>query len=253
MKIFKEMRLFYWRDLLAVMRNPVFIFFGLSIPILYLFLFAPLLKNLAGTQGFPSDNVLDIFVPGMLVMIAFSGGLFSGFGIIDEVRFGVIERFRVTPSSRFAILAGPVLRDVTATLVQCTIFILIALAFGFHANFWGLICLKFFVIMVVGATSAFSNAMGLITKDEEKFAPIVHGINLPLLLLSGVLLPMAYAPTWLLVIAHFNPLYYVVDAARYLAAGQIFTAPVGYAFLVMIPVMLLVMGWATKVFRKAVC
>lgn len=253
MKFFNDIRLYYWRELLATMRNPVFIFFGLSVPILYLLLFSPLLKNFAGTSGFPSENVLDTFVPGMLVMVAFFGGLFSGFSIIDDIRGGVIERFRVTPSSRFAILAGPVLRDVTTTLVQTTIFILLALAFGFRGNFFGLVLLKLLLIMVVATTSAFSNCIGLITKSEDRLAPIVHGVNLPILLLSGVLLPMAFAPKWLLNIAHFNPLYYVVEASRLLAAGKILTATVAYAFLVMVPVTLFVLGWATRSFRKMVC
>ena len=60
--------------------------------------------------------------------------------------------------------------------------------------------------------SAASYAMGLILKDEDAFAPFIQGVSLPLLLLSGVLLPMSLAPAWLRHTSQVNPLTYVVDA-----------------------------------------
>ena len=45
-------------------------------------------------------------------------------------------------------------------------------------------------------------------------APVVNGVSLPLLLLSGVMLPMTLAPDWLQTIAKFNPLYHTVAAMR---------------------------------------
>ena len=248
----KDVGLLYMHKLQKTCRNPVFIFMGMTVPILYLMLFAPLLKNLAASRGFPTNNVLDVFVPGMLSIIAFSGGIFAGFGIIDELRSGVIERFRVTPASRFALLAGPVLRDITTTLAQVILFVLISLPFGFRTSMAGLALLLILLGLLVATTSSFGNAMGLITKNEDKFAPIVHGINLPVLLLSGVLLPMMLAPTWLQAIARCNPVYYVVEAARHLAAGELMAARVWHAFLVMVPLTFITMRWATKVFAKVV-
>ena len=89
-------------------------------------------------------------------------------------------------------------------------------------------------------------------KSEDRYAPVVHGINLPVLLLSGTLLPMSLAPTWLNIVAHFNPVFYVVEASRALALGNITSIQVLYAFLVLIPFAVLTMYWATSVFRKVV-
>ena len=38
-----------------------------------------------------------MFVPGLLVQLALFGTVFVGFGIIAELRYGVIERLQVTP------------------------------------------------------------------------------------------------------------------------------------------------------------
>jgi ABC-2 type transport system permease protein len=90
----------------------------------------------------------------------------------------------------------------------------------------------------------------VITKSEDRYAPIVHGLNLPILLLSGTLLPISLAPTWMKIIAHFNPVYYVVEASRALAVGNITSINVLYAFAILVPFAIGTMYWATTVFRK---
>ncbi len=56
-------------------------------------------------------------------------------------------------------------------------------------------------------------------KSEDALAPIVQGVALPLLLLSGILLPMELAPDWLQTLSNLNPLTHAVDAARALFNG----------------------------------
>lgn len=251
MKLFNDIALITSRYIRITLKNPVFLIMGVGVPLTYLILFAPLLKSIALRDGLPPENVLNFFVPGMLPMIAFSTGIFAGFGIIDELRSGIIERFRVTPAHRLSLIAGPVLHDVCATFFQSLIFIAIALPFGFRANFLGLAVLHLILFLLALITSSFGNALGLVVKSEDRFAPLVQGIFLPILLLSGVLLPMSLAPKWLSIIAHFNPLYYAVEAAHALAEGNIATFPVLSAFLILIPMASFTLFWATGVFRKA--
>lgn len=252
MTTLKEIAYLTFRCIQAALRNPVFLFMGVATPIIYLAFFTPLLGTLAANGSLGTDNVLTLFIPGMLPIIAFSTGLFTGFGMIDEVRSGVIERFRVTPAKRFSILSGPVLFDTCSVFFQSLLFILISIPFGFRASPLGLLVLFLLLALLTIITSSFGNAMGVITKSEDRYAPIVHGINLPVLLLSGTLLPMTLAPTWLNILAHFNPVYYVVEAARALAVGNIASLSVLYAFLVLIPFAILTMTWATNVFRKVI-
>lgn len=113
------------RKLVETKRNPVFIFMNIVYPFFYLLFYSPLLKNLSPNVS--KSDVINSFVPGMLVMIACFGGLFSGYSIIDELRSGIIERFRVTPTARFAILAGPVFRDIITTICQMIFFSVISL------------------------------------------------------------------------------------------------------------------------------
>jgi ABC-2 type transport system permease protein len=128
----------------------------------------------------------------------------------------------------------------------------IAVGFGFTVHWAGLFVMIILLWALATLMASFSTAMALVTKDISSFAAIINGMNLPLLLLSGVLLPIALGPLWLKVLAHFNPLYYLVVAARALAVGHLSNSAVWQAFVVLIPLCALVLMWATRVFRRAV-
>ncbi|OFW59959.1 MAG: hypothetical protein A2W01_08710 [Candidatus Solincola sediminis] len=111
-----------------------------------------------------------------------------------------------------------------------------------------------FVLLALLTTvfGIFSITLALVTGDINSFAAPINGMNLPLLLLSGVLLPLTLAPYWMRVLAHFNPLYYVVEGTRVLATGTVNDGKVRLAFAVMIPSTAIVSLWATRVYRTAV-
>ncbi|MGY3520310.1 ABC transporter permease [Micromonospora sp. PTRAS2] len=206
--------LIYREQLKYQLRHKVGIIFGLVQPMLYLLLFGPLLSKLSGSPGLSDDSSWQTFVPGMLVYLALFGPGFAGFSVIADARFGVIERMRVTPVSRLALLLGRVLRDLTTLLVQSVIICVVGFALGLRTSPGGLI-LGLVIMLVLGAgLSALSLALGLMLKAEDQFAPLITSATLPVLLLSGILLPMQLAPRWLDIVSHFNPLRYVVDAIR---------------------------------------
>ena len=124
--------------LTQLLRNPVWVVVGFSTPILYLALFTPLLKHLVGSGGLPTGNVLDLFLPGILSLLAFASGIGPGFSTIFELKAGVIERFRVTPASRFAILIGPILASMVMMLVFDAVVVAVGFGFGFSVHWAGL-------------------------------------------------------------------------------------------------------------------
>ena len=183
-------------------------------PVLYLVLFAPLLKSLTETPGFPSGGAYNVFVPGLLIQLGLFGASGVGFGLIAELRAGVIERFRVTPVSRFALLLGRALRDILTLVVQSLILLLLAIPFGLKPTVSGVFVMLGLVALIGLGMSSLAYAAALALKSEDSYAPLIFTLSLPLLLLSGVLLPLQLAPQWLQHIAQANPLSYAVTAAR---------------------------------------
>ena len=130
MKFFNDFCHLFIRSVKGSLRNPVWLFLGLFQPALYLLLFAPLLQSLGDVPGFPAGGAYAVFTPGLLVMVALFGTAYAGFGLVDHIRSGLVERLLVTPASRLAILLGYVMRDVVVLLAQSCIIIGIALPLG---------------------------------------------------------------------------------------------------------------------------
>jgi ABC-2 type transport system permease protein len=249
MKVARDIGLLFQRQLTQLLRNPVWLVVGFSTPILYLALFTPLLKSVA---HLPGHTVMDLFLPGILSLLAFSSGVSAGFSTIFELQGGVIERLRVTPASRFAILIGPILASMLMMFGFDAVVVAIGYGFGFSVHWGGLAVLAVMLGLLMALASAFSIAIALVTREISGFAAIVNGINLPILLLAGVLLPISIGPAWMRVLAHFNPLYYLVVASRVLASGSLTGTAVWQGAAVLVPLCALVLAWATGVVRKAV-
>jgi ABC-2 type transport system permease protein len=240
------------RYALQLLRNPAWVFVGLSTPLLYLALFTPLLRGLPGVAGHGTGAVLDEFLPGILALLAFSSGIGPGFTVLFELQSGLVERLRVTPTARVALLAGPVIANVAAMYVFDALLVAVGAAFGFDVR-PGLLVVAVLAGLLAATVSAFSMALALRSGGEiNGFAAVMNGLNLPVLLLGGVLLPLTIGPLWLRVLGHFDPLYYLVAAARVLAQGQLASAATWQAFAVLVPLCALTVTWATRTYRNAV-
>ncbi len=251
MKLLRDSWLLFVRDMRSTLRNPIWALIGLFQPLCFLFLFAPLLESVSKLPDFPRGGVYTVFVPGVMVMLAIFGTLFSGFGLIYELRAGVIERLRVTPVSRLALLLGKAARDVCVLLVQALLLVLIALPFGIKINLAGL-GLTLVLIMLLGlCLSSYSYAVALGLKDENALSSSLNTLTVPLLLLSGINLPLTLAPPLIRTIAAFNPFAYAVSAARALFIGDFGNAVVPQGFAIMGVLTLLMLVWARHAFSHA--
>ncbi len=253
LKLGRDTWLIFSRQIQLLIRQPVWVFVGVFQPVMYLLLFAPLLKPALSPLGVTSDaDVYRLFVPGLLVLLALFGGFFSGFGLIAELRAGVIERSRVTPVSRFALLLGRCLRDVVTLIVQAVIITLLSLAFGLRVQIGYLLLAYLMLGLLTLMTSAVSAAVALAVRSEDALAPLMNTISQPIFLLSGILLPLIFAPLWLQRIAEWNPFAWAVDGTRALFAGDIGDDKVWQGLLIVGALTVLAVVWAARRFATSV-
>jgi ABC-2 type transport system permease protein len=246
MRFARETFIVFRRQLRIALRNPAWVIIGLVQPLLYLALFGPLLEPLAGTFG--AENAYTLFVPGLLVQLGLFGALFTGFGLVAEWRAGVIEAERVTPASRTALLLGRVLLSAVQLLVQSVVLVLLGFAFGLRAPVGGIVFGVVLTVLLGAACACASNAIGLLTKSEDVLAPLLNSIALPVLLLSGILLPITQ-PVWLRTVADVVPTKHVVDAIRTVFTGT-FDSTVWWGAFWAVLVFAVAGWWGTRVFRR---
>ncbi|SOD83711.1 ABC transporter permease [Streptomyces sp. Ag109_G2-15] len=240
--------LVYGRYLRQSLRSRFALLFGVLTPLLYLLFFGPLLTDLPlGGQG----SSWQVLVPGLLLQLGLFGALFAGFTIIMENAQGVVDRMRVTPVSRLALLLGRVLRDATVFVFQAVLLVLAAVVMGLRAPLPGILIGFAFVALLTLSLASLSYALGMKVRTPQEFGPLINAVSMPSMLLSGLMLPMTLAPTWLDVLSHFVPFRYLVDAVRDAYVGQYTSAHMLYGVLVAVGFAGLAVTVGTRVFRTA--
>ncbi|MBA3782352.1 MAG: ABC transporter permease [Nocardioides sp.] len=246
----RECFIVFRRQIRMNLRNPAWVVIGALQPVLYLLLFGPLLKPIVSSFPGAADNEFTFLVPGLLVQLGMFGAFFAGFGLIAEWREGVVEAERVTPASRTALLVGRLMRDLLQLFVQALILVGLGLAMGMRGGAGGIVFGVVLTLLVGGACAAASNALALTTKSEDVMAPVINMVMMPVLLLSGILLPMNLGPTWLLRISDFMPFRWIVDGVRDSFAGDVASSGVMWGTAWALALFALAVWWGTSTFRK---
>ncbi|MCI3243207.1 ABC transporter permease [Streptomyces spinosisporus] len=246
--LLQDTALIYGRYLRQSLRSRFALLFGLLMPLLYLCFFGPLLTGLPlGGRG----SSWQLLVPGLLLQLGLFGASFAGFSIIIENSQGVVERMRVTPVSRLALLLGRVLRDTTVFVFQAVLLVLAAVAMGLRAPLGGVLIGFAFVALLTVSLGSLSYAMAMKVHTPQEFGPLVNAMTMPSMLLSGLMLPMSLAPAWLDVLSHLMPFRYLVDAVRDAYVGSYTTGHMLYGVLVALGLSGLAVTVGTRVFRTA--
>jgi ABC-2 type transport system permease protein len=246
----RDSSIVFRRQIRMNLRTPAWVLIGVFQPVLYLLLFGPLLKPLVAQFPGGADNAYTFLVPGLLVQLGLFGAFFAGFSLIGEWREGVIEAERVTPASRGSLLVGRLMRDELQLFVQSLILVLLGLAIGMRGSFGGIVLGIVITLVIGGACAAASNALGMATKSEDVMAPVINIVMMPVLLLSGILLPMTLGPDWLKRVSDFMPTRWITDAIRDVFAGDVANGTVLSGSLAALVFLGLAAWWGVSTFQK---
>lgn len=129
---------------------------------------------------------------------------------------------------------------------------LVMLPFGFRLYPAGMVTgLVLLAIFGIGL-GALSYALAVSIKGQEwLFYAVQQTLLFPVLILSGMLLPIDSAPGWMQALSAVNPLTYVVEAERVLFAGESSTQPILYGMIAVVVLAILGLGIGTRQMRRA--
>lgn len=213
------------RELRPVLRDPFSLVFSLVQPLVFLGLFGPLLAGSLGGEQVLGGKVWQWFVPAILVMTTLFGTATTGSNLLYEFQTGAHERMLVTPLSRPSLLVGRSLKEVLPLIGQALIVIVVMIPFGFRVDVLGAaLGLALLAVLGVGLGSLSYGLATAVRKQDWMFWVVHQTLIFPLMILSGMLLPLDSGPRWMQIAATANPLAYVVEAERALFAGD-FSSP----------------------------
>ncbi|MEV0583111.1 ABC transporter permease [Nonomuraea sp. NPDC050310] len=210
--ILRDTATVFTREITPSLREPVSLLFEMGQPLFFLFIFGSLL---------PGGGDWQWFVPGILVMMCLMGPLGSGYHLLVELMSGSMERLTVTPLNRTALLAGRALKESSVLLAQAVLIVVLAVPLGFELHPLGILAgLALLVVLGLGLSSL-SFVLAIKSAPSGTLFYVVSQLLIfPMLLLSGVLLPLDSGPAWLRAVGAANPLAHIVSAERALFAGS---------------------------------
>jgi len=210
------------RSLLGIFRIPAAVIPLVAMPIFFVVAFSGSFSRLSVLPSFPTDNVLNWFVPFAIIQGSAFAGFGTGFSTVRDIETGFYDRLLLAPGSRVGLLVGPILAGV----VRCTITVAIVLGFGFALGArlpGGVLGLVPLWIAAVGmATIATGWALGLVFRvPNQRAGPMLQiGIFFSTFLSTGNV-PLADQTGWVRPIARINPLTNILEMARQGFLGEV--------------------------------
>jgi ABC-2 type transport system permease protein/oleandomycin transport system permease protein len=239
------------RNLRRIPRNPDLLVGVTFQPVMFVILFTYVFGGAISTPGF---DYIDFFLPGIIVqMIAFTGYA-TALGISDDLRKGLIDRFRSLPMARSAVLAGRTLSDIFMNAIALVTMLICGFIVGFSfdsdvAKIAAGILLIFFFGYAMSWLYAF---IGLVASTPESASAMITIVIFPLTFVSSAYVPTESMPTVLRAIANANPITTIIDALRALWLGTPANTDVWVAVLWCIAITVVFGILATQRYRRTV-
>ena len=232
-------------------RSPLSIVLTMGQPLMFLVLFGSMLVGTGA--GIGAGDVWGWFVPGILVMMCLLGPMGAGHGMLSELNGGQMERLLVTPISRTALMLGRTGKDTLVLAVQAALLIAIAVPLGMRLHLPGALATMVLLVVMAVGLSALSYVLAMASRPSgTMFWIVTQMLIFPLMLLSGILLPVDAGPGWLSAIAAVNPVAYIVEAARALFAGDFLDPSVLYGVLAAAALAAVGLVLATRAMKRGV-
>jgi ABC transporter DrrB family efflux protein len=210
------------RNLMQIVRIPAVLVFELVQPVMFVLLFRFVFAgNISGMGEIPGGYVVFL-MPGIIVQNAIFGATTTAIGIAEDLKAGLVDRFRSLPMARSAMLAGRATSDLIKNFILLLVVIGIGylVGFSFRNGFVGAIAM---IVLVMAVSFTFSWVMATIALAVKKLeavqAAAFTGI-FPLVFMSSALVPVGGMDRWVQVIARNNPITHWANLARYFAIGE---------------------------------
>jgi ABC-2 type transport system permease protein len=210
---------------LKAVRNPFVLVVSLVQPIIFLVLFTEVFGTVAGdavNRGIQGISYETFLVPAIAIQVALAAAITSGVGLVNDIENGMFEKVLVTPMNRTAVFVGKTAAEVFRIAVQISIILGLGTLLGAEivTGLVGVVGIIAIGVLFSLWFVAFSNALAILTRDQESTIIGANLLQFPLLFLSSAFLPLAALPGWIRTFARLNPVTYGVDATRSLIVGR---------------------------------
>jgi ABC-2 type transport system permease protein len=239
------------RTLRRFYRVPANPFSIVLYPLIQLVVFSQLFKDIVQLPGFGGGSYLAYLAPGQIAFTVFFAVSWSGGNLLYDHRNGYLDKLRIAPISRYAILAG----EFAPLFVECATMAAIILALSvllgapIATGLPGAIAVTLLGGAFGIAWSGTSFVPALLTRNEQATSALSI-VFFPVAFMSTAFVPPALMPGWLRVVNDWNPISFVIEAMRSLMTVGVEWDVLGRALVAIIVVGLVLHSITLWAFRR---
>ncbi|WP_434442714.1 ABC transporter permease [Lentzea sp. E54] len=227
-------------------RNLDLVIMAIVLPVLMMSLFVYVFGGAISSV----QSYVDYVVPGILVLCTGYGATSTAMSVADDMKKGVVDRFRSMPISSFSVLTGHVTASVARNALATFAVVLVALLMGFRptGSFVSWVLAMGVLLVYVLALSWLAAGFGVIARTVES-ASLLGFFMLFIPYLSSAFVPVETMPSWLRAVSQHQPITPVIETVRAL----LLSAPVTSGWLALAwsgGLLVVAFGWATWLFRR---
>ncbi len=206
------------RSLLRIRRQPDLLVGFTVQPVMFVLLFVYVFGGAIETPGL---DYVDFLIPGIIVQSMAFGGFVTALGLAEDLKKGLIDRFRSLPMWGPAVVAGRILADVGTNVIQLVVMFAVGIPAGFRfSTSVPEVVAGIALLLLLGYAFSWVFAfIGLTASSPEAANAYGFTILFPVTFVSSAFVPVETMPDWLQPFAENNPFTTMVDAARALFVG----------------------------------
>lgn len=201
------------RNLIKIKRVPDILVFTTLQPIMFVLLFTYVY---AGVIDIPGSTYTEFIMAGIFAQTVVFGSTYSGSAMAQDLKDGIIDRFRTLPMSPSAVLVGRTNGDLLINSISMVVMMATGLIVGWRINSSPLEALAAIALLLLFAyaLSWVMAFIGMSVRSPEVINNVSFLVLFPLTFISNAFVPAETLPTPLRIFAEFNPVSALVQAAR---------------------------------------
>lgn len=163
------------------------------------------------TVNVETNKYIDFLIPGLIGFSILVSPMFSLVNISSEwKKTKLFKQLSLTPLTKMEWLTAKVMWYIVLSSLSFILMVGVGvLVFGAHVT----LTLWLIPFLLLGPTlfAAMGMLVGTVSKNPETAGVVGNIVTFPMMFLAGTFFPIAIMPQWLQTIAHFLPLFYVIE------------------------------------------
>ncbi len=227
------------RNLIKIKRVPEILVFTILQPIMFVLLFSQVYGGAMNV-----NNYTQFLMAGIFAQTVIFGSTFSGAAMAQDLKDGIIDRFRSLPMNPAAVLIGRTNGDLVINSISMLIMMGTGWLVGWRVttSFWGFLGGVAILLLFSYAFSWVMALLGMSVRSPEAINNASFMILFPLTFISNAFVPIHTMPEVLKNIAEWNPVSALVESARLLFGNTNPEFPEPTAWTLQNPVITVILG-----------